>query len=160
MPGPPLRSESVVLDVVVRLVYLPILAFGVQLLLAGHNSPGGGFIGGLVVVVGLVVRAIVQVDPIRTRFPMRGEQLMGFGLILAIVTALVPIATDNALFDHASREITLPLLGTAKVTSALAFDTGVFFVVIGVGVLMLDVFVRDAGSRDRNDIDELGETRR
>ena len=41
----PGTQPSVVLETAVRLVFHTVLVFGVYLLFAGHNQPGGGFVG-------------------------------------------------------------------------------------------------------------------
>ena len=48
--------SSVVLETAVRLVFHTVLVFGVYLLFAGHNQPGGGFVGGLVAGSAFVLR--------------------------------------------------------------------------------------------------------
>ena len=50
------ERRSVVLEVVTRLIFHTILVFSLYLLFAGHNAPGGGFAGGLVAGLALVLR--------------------------------------------------------------------------------------------------------
>ena len=45
-----------VLEVVTRLLFHTIVVFSVYLLFTGHNEPGGGFAGGLVAGLALVLR--------------------------------------------------------------------------------------------------------
>ena len=42
-----LKSNNMMIQTITRIVTLIILAFSIYLFLAGHNNPGGGFIGGL-----------------------------------------------------------------------------------------------------------------
>ena len=42
-----LKINDVILRTVTKIVVFIILTFGVYLFLSGHNTPGGGFIGGL-----------------------------------------------------------------------------------------------------------------
>ena len=48
--------RSVVLEVVTRLLFHTIVVFSIYLLFSGHNAPGGGFAGGLVAGLALVLR--------------------------------------------------------------------------------------------------------
>lgn len=48
--------RSLLVEVVVRLTFLPFMLIAVMLLIAGHNQPGGGFIAGLVAGLALVLR--------------------------------------------------------------------------------------------------------
>ena len=56
----------VVLDVSVRLLFHVVLITSVYLLLAGHNQPGGGFVGGLLVGAAIAMRyAAGGIDEVR-----------------------------------------------------------------------------------------------
>ena len=50
------ERRSVVLEVVTRILFHTILVFSLYLLFSGHNEPGGGFAGGLVAGLALVLR--------------------------------------------------------------------------------------------------------
>ena len=50
------ERRSVVLEVVTRILFHTILVFSLYLLFSGHNAPGGGFAGGLVAGLALVLR--------------------------------------------------------------------------------------------------------
>lgn len=50
------QRRSVIFEVGVRLVFHTMLVFSLFLLFSGHNAPGGGFTGGLVAGVALIVR--------------------------------------------------------------------------------------------------------
>ena len=122
----------------VRLVFHTVLVFGVYLLFAGHNQPGGGFAGGLVAGLAFVLRYLAGGRAaLREAMAVDPGVPLGLGLVVAGVTGIVPLLLGGQLLESASVSLDLPLLGVAKVTSALAFDTGVFLVVVGLvlGVL-------------------------
>ena len=50
-----LKINDVILRTISRIVVFIILTFGVYLFLSGHNTPGGGFIGGLVLASAIVL---------------------------------------------------------------------------------------------------------
>src|SRR5690606_18022719 len=56
--GPTLQPErrSIMLEVVTRLIFHVIIVFSLYLLFSGHNLPGGGFAGGLMAGLALMVR--------------------------------------------------------------------------------------------------------
>jgi multicomponent Na+:H+ antiporter subunit A len=136
--APVVESRSVVLETAVRLIFHTVLVFALYLLFAGHNQPGGGFVGGLVAGAAFVLRyisggraalrAAVPVDP---RIPL------GLGLVVSTLTGLAALALGGQFLESGKVELDVPVLGLVKVTSALPFDTGVFLVVIGLvlGVL-------------------------
>jgi multicomponent Na+:H+ antiporter subunit A len=57
--------------------------------------------------------------------------------VLACLTGIVPWLFGGQFLQSDYVELDLPLLGIAKLTSALAFDSGVYLVVVGLvlGVL-------------------------
>ncbi len=140
---PTLGEPAVVLDIVVEAVFHTILVFALYLHFAGHNQPGGGFIAGLAIGAALVLRMITGNDPIRTRFPVPYEAVLGVGAVLVTGTALVPLVLGNSLLEHHTWEVDLPVLGAVKATSALPFDTGILLVVVGVIGMLLQVLGSD-----------------
>jgi multicomponent Na+:H+ antiporter subunit A len=133
--------RSLILDVVVRAELHALVVVALYLLVAGHNSPGGGFAGGLVAGAALALR-FLSLGPgsVRPTIRVAPTTLLGAGLLLALVTAAVPLLTGHGALDHAKLELSAPLLGDAKVTSALPFDCGVFLVVVGLVALVLEAF--------------------
>lgn len=132
------RDRSVILSVGVDVVFHTIVLFSLFLLFAGHNAPGGGFVGGLVAGTALVLRwaddgvagvlATLRVDP---------TTLLGAGLALAAATGVVPLFLGSSLLESGLLEIDTPALGKIKTTSALPFDIGVFLVVLGIVSMIL-----------------------
>ena len=130
--------RSVILETVVRLVFHTVLVFSLYLLFAGHNQPGGGFVGGLVGGLAFVLRYLaggrdalneaVRVDP---------AVPLGAGIVVASVTGMVAWLFGGAFLESAFRTFDLPLLGEVKVTSPLAFDIGVYLVVVGLVLVLL-----------------------
>lgn len=137
-------KRLVVVDTSVRVVYHSILVLSLYFLFAGHNQPGGGFVGGLVAGAAISFRYVAGgVAEVRQVFPVRPWTILGGGLFLAAGTALVPILTGNALLEHAAWQADLPLLGAVKATSALPFDIGVYLVVLGLILMMFEAFGDD-----------------
>ncbi|MEZ5247508.1 MAG: hydrogen gas-evolving membrane-bound hydrogenase subunit E [Acidimicrobiales bacterium] len=145
-----LGRPSVVLDTTLNAVFHTIILFSVYLHFAGHNQPGGGFIAGLVAGVGLVLRVITGRELLRSRLSVPSGHLLGIGVVLVTGTALASMILGNALLEHHTWELDLPVLGTAKTTSALVFDTGIYLVVVGVVATLIEVLVGepDAGRDD------------
>jgi multisubunit Na+/H+ antiporter MnhB subunit len=133
--------RSIILDVTARLVFPSALTLSLYLLFAGHNQPGGGFVGGLVAGAAVgVVYAAGGIDDVRAVARVRPWTVLGTGLLIAAGTALVPLATGGALLEHGSVELDPPLLGHVKLTSTLLFDVGVYAVVVGLVLMVLEAF--------------------
>lgn len=113
----------------------PMLVFSLYLLFAGHNQPGGGFAGGLVAGVTVVlVWAAGGASLVRRVIPVRSSALLGTGLVIASVVGFASLLSGGAFLASGSVSVEIPLIGTIKVVSALGFDIGVYLVVVGMAV--------------------------
>jgi multisubunit Na+/H+ antiporter MnhB subunit len=131
-------ERSPILDITVDVIFHTAMALALYFLFVGHNSPGGGFIGGLVAGAALVLRELTG-RPQRGRFTRVDPlALMGVGMLLAAGTGMASWLIGNDLFESGSVSVDLPVLGTATLYSVLAFDTGVFCVVVGLVMAELD----------------------
>lgn len=130
--------SSVILETSTRALFHTILLFSLFLLFAGHNDPGGGFVGGLVAGAALVLRAVaLGADDVVVTARVRPETLLGGGLLLAATTGAAALALGADFLESGSVEAEIPLLGTVKVVSVLFFDIGVYLVVVGLVLALL-----------------------
>lgn len=142
-------KRSLILDTVVRAEFHTLLLVSVYLLFAGHNQPGGGFAGGLVAGSAFALRYVAGgVDEVRRAIRVHPTTLLGLGLLLATVTELVPMALGESVAEHDVLSAELPLLGSVKTTTVLFFDAGVYLVVLGMMVTVLEVLGDDTGDGD------------
>ncbi len=141
-----LRPEhrSIIFEVLTRLIFHTIIVFSIYLLFAGHNAPGGGFAGGMVAGLALVIRYLVggryELDEAA---PIDAGHLIGGGLALAATAAALPLALGGTVLQSAIVDVHLPLLGDLHLVTSVLFDVGVYLVVVG---LVLDL-LRALGSQ-------------
>ncbi|WP_035769128.1 Na+/H+ antiporter subunit A [Arthrobacter castelli] len=144
------ERRSIIFEVITRLLFHSVVIFSIYLLLAGHNSPGGGFAGGLMAGLALAIRYLAGGRfELAEATPISAGLLLGLGLGIASLTALAPVLFGGEVFQSAVIEGTLPLFGHVKFVTSTIFDIGVYLVVVG---LVLDV-LRSLGS----EIDERSE---
>ena len=137
--------KSFILKTLVDLIVRTALVFALFLLFSGHNSPGGGFVAGLVVGISLILKYVSGgLDEMRELVPIGPEVLLGGGLSLALLTGLAGWLWGDAFLESAYFEMELALLGTLKATSALPFDIGVFAVVVGLVAALVTAFGAEA----------------
>lgn len=132
--------KSMILETGTRAVFHTILLFSVFLLFAGHNAPGGGFIGGLVAGAAVVLRYVAYgAEDVRRLVPVRPEPILGVGILLAGGVGVGSLALGRDFLEAGyvfRRE--LPLLDTMGLHSTIIFDVGVFCVVVGLVLSLLD----------------------
>lgn len=131
----------VFVDVSVQVIFHVVMVTSVWLLFAGHNHPGGGFVGGLLAGSAITLNYIAGgITEVRNRSRFRPWTVLGSGLLLAGVTATFPLLTGGAVLDVASRSVDLPLLGTVNLSTSLAFDAGVYLAVVGMVLMAFEAF--------------------
>jgi monovalent cation:proton antiporter len=129
---------SLILTTVTRLVFFVVLLFSLYLLLRGHNSPGGGFIAGVMTALGILLQSIASdLDYVRRVFRMEPRLLAGLGLMTALTTGLVPMLLGYPFLTSTYGHFYLPWLGDIEIASAFFFDLGVYGVVVGGTLLMM-----------------------
>jgi multicomponent Na+:H+ antiporter subunit A len=127
--------QSAILDAGITVAAGPILAFSLYLLAAGHNQPGGGFAGGLVAGVAVLLAwAGGGTDLVQRIVPLRSSALMGAGLLVATVTALASLGFGLDFLESGFIEFSIPLIGKVKLVSAVLFDIGVYLSVVGMSL--------------------------
>jgi multicomponent Na+:H+ antiporter subunit A len=155
LAGPTLdpRHRSILLEVVVRLTFHAIIVISLYLLFAGHNLPGGGFVGGLVAGLALVGRYLAGGRyELGAALPLGAGAVLGTGLLIAAGTALAPLFFGAPPLTSTYWEGELWLLGEVEFVTSTIFDIGVYLVVVG---LVLDVLRSLGGEVDRQGGDAL-----
>lgn len=136
---PTAARPSLILDVSTRAVFQVAVLFAVWLLAAGHNRPGGGFVGGLTIAAALVlVYANGGAAALRAALPARPVTFLGVGLLFAQVTSTVPLLLGYGVLESRVFDLHLPVFGDVHVPTPLFFDIGVLLIVIGLLAKALD----------------------
>ena len=165
LPEPPVASDAVTgsvanssmpehaqhpeifFRVLARPVVFVLIALGVHLFLRGHNAPGGGFIAGLVIAVASLLLRMAVNRPLLSFAP---KALIPWGLLLAFLTGVVPMALGEPFLTSAFGYLEWPFIGEFEWATAVFFDTGVFLVVIGATLTIIDLLA---------DMGEMGTSR-
>ncbi|MGN9776716.1 Na+/H+ antiporter subunit A [Micromonospora sp. H33] len=153
--GPTLseRRRSIVLEVVTRLIFHTVVVFSLFLLFSGHNAPGGGFAGGLVAGLALVVRYLAGGRyELAEAAPVGAGTVLGAGLAVSVGTGVVALLAGAQVFTSTKVDLSLPLVGDFYVVTSLFFDVGVYLVVVG---LVLDI-LRSLGAEVDRHIEAAG----
>jgi multicomponent Na+:H+ antiporter subunit B len=129
---------SLILAVAARYLLPLLMLFSIFLLFRGHNEPGGGFAGGLVLAAAIALYAIAN-GARQTRRLLRFDPfvLMGIGLLFAAASGLPALVQGQPFLQGQWITVPLPVFGYVKVGSPLLFDLGVYFVVMSVSQTIL-----------------------
>jgi multicomponent Na+:H+ antiporter subunit A len=148
MTAPARTRRSVVLTETVNGLTPVLMLFSIFLTLRGHNAPGGGFAGGLVMGSAVVLRYLaagprgvrsLRIDPI---------VLIGAGLLIAVTVGLTSLVADGSFLESAIWKFDVAVLGDVKIVSSSLFDIGVHVLVVGVVMAVL-VALAEAGDEMR-----------
>lgn len=138
------RDPSLILTVGVDTLFHSTLLISVFLLFVGHQSPGGGFVAGLVAGAAWVLRyAESDAETVARQTRIAPEALLGVGLLLITGTALAPLLLDRPLLARLTLDLQVPLVGEVVLPSTLVFDSGLFVIVVGVVLMFLQTLGRE-----------------
>jgi multicomponent Na+:H+ antiporter subunit B len=121
-------------------VLVPLaLVFAMFIYFKGHQTPGGGFVGGLVASVALIVHRMSQgARSMNRMLPVPERLMIATGLLLAVGTGAGAMLFGLPFFTSAHGYLHLPPVNGQSYDFAwatvMAFDFGVFLVVTGVVV--------------------------
>jgi len=124
--------------VLVRLLLPLAVLVAVYFFIRGHNSPGGGFVAGLVMSVALVLQFIVSgTEWVEEHLRIYPRRWIAIGLLFALATGGGAVVLGYPFLTTHTAHVDLPLLGEIHIPSAMFFDMGVFAMVLGATMLIL-----------------------
>lgn len=120
--------NSLILKLSANALFPVLTLLSLLALYRGHNQPGGGFIGGLILSAALILKRLNETQAQKSR--LSAPLMLKSGLALAILPALLPLLSGGALLKSLwLPEFSLPLLGVMHVGTPLIFDLGVMLIV-------------------------------
>ncbi|WP_456362752.1 monovalent cation/H+ antiporter subunit A [Xanthomonas sp. 60] len=148
MPGPPIKLP-VPADLA-QVMFPLTLTVSIFMFLRGHNSPGGGFIAGLILAVPLLIQYVIQgTASVESRFGFDYIRCIGIGLLAAVLSGAASMLFGVPFLTSGHLDLVVPVIGTVPLASAIGFDIGVYLVVFGGAMLMLSMMGTIKPSRTR-----------
>lgn len=133
-----MRINDVILRTVVKVVIFIILTLGVNLFFSGHNAPGGGFIGGLVLASGIILLYVTyDIDTVQKKMPFDFKKVAALGVLIATGTGIGAIYLDAPFLSQTDGHFQFPFIGDKHLTTVTLFEAGVALTVIGTLVTMI-----------------------
>jgi multisubunit Na+/H+ antiporter MnhB subunit len=133
--------STILTRTVARLLLLPTLLVALATMVKGYSVTGDGFSAGVIAATGVLLqylafgrRAVRRVVPAAL-----APAMVAGGLLLALIVAFVPTVSRRAVLTHlpTPNEAVISL-GTLELHTAVLFDIGVFCLVFGFVVGVLD----------------------
>ncbi|MGP4059928.1 Na(+)/H(+) antiporter subunit B [Halobacillus litoralis] len=138
------RTNDIILRTTTTLIAFILLGFSIYLFFAGHNAPGGGFIGGLMTAAAIIlmymaygIKAMEKILPINFRY------VIPVGLVIATGTGVGSFIFGQPFLTQTFAYFQLPILGKTELATALLFDLGVYLAVVGVTMTIILTIAND-----------------
>lgn len=142
-----MKINDVMLRTVVQFVAFIILTIAVYLFFAGHYTPGGGFVAGLVLASAVVLLYITfDTESVRKGLPIDFKVVSAIGVSLALLTGVIPMLFGQPFLKMSSVDVHFPFIGTKSLATVMVFELGVALTV--VGVVMTIILSISEGSDD------------
>ncbi|HLR70739.1 MAG TPA: Na(+)/H(+) antiporter subunit B [Pseudogracilibacillus sp.] len=133
-----MRINEVILQSVTKVVVFIILTLALYLFFSGHNNPGGGFIGGLVLASSLVLLLLAyDIETVKQGIPVDFKHVAGVGAAIVLLTGLGAILFGMPFLSQSFASFEIPFYGVIELTTVTVFETGVALTVVGVVVTII-----------------------
>jgi len=136
-------KHPMMMVVLTRVIMPVVLMVGFYIFLRGHNEPGGGFIAGLIVSIGVVMQYMASGfgwASARLRYPYHG--VIGAGVLIAGLTGIGSSFFGKPFLTSFFTYVRIPPFEKFELATAALFDLGVFLAVVGAVMLSLESFSR------------------
>jgi multicomponent K+:H+ antiporter subunit A len=147
------RGDLRISAVLVRLLFPAIGLVSVFILLRGHDAPGGGFVGGLIMATGVIAHYMVGGTIwVEKRLDVHPLVLIGLGLLAAVSAGVIAWASSRPFLTARVADLHVPALGEVHLSSVLLFDLGVYLLVVGATLLILVALAHQSLRRPRKTV--------
>lgn len=144
-------TTSALTRMVSRSLLAPTLIVALAILVKGYASVGDGFSAGVVAALGVLLQMLAfGRDRVTTDLPIHRAPLVAMtGLFIGFAVLAVPVLTGGAPLEHWPPPDEKPIyLGTVELITAVVFDIGVFLLVLGSCVKIIDALAGAASEDD------------
>ncbi|GAB3792518.1 Na(+)/H(+) antiporter subunit B [Virgibacillus kimchii] len=133
-----MKINDVILHAVTKVVVFIILTLAIYLFLTGHHSPGGGFVGGLVLASAFVLMYLsYDIETIQRGLPFDFKLVAALGAFIAAVSGLGSVFFGAPFLSQAFEYFDLPFLGRTELATVTLFESGVALAVVGTVVTIM-----------------------
>lgn len=132
------ERQSLILTQITRFLLPMALLVSIYLFVRGHNAPGGGFIAGLTTAIALILQYMASgIAWTHRQWQRNYHKAIALGLFIAAGTGIGSWLFHRPFLTSAFGHFQLPLIGEFELATAMLFDLGVYFTVVGAIMLIL-----------------------
>lgn len=133
-----MKINDVILQSITKIVVFIILTLALYLFFSGHNAPGGGFVGGLVLASAFVLLLLAyDIETVRQGIPLDFKIVAAIGAFIVVVSGLGAVLLGEPFLSQTFAYFNIPLFGTVEFTTVTIFESGVALAVVGVVVTII-----------------------
>lgn len=136
---------TIMTQTVAKLLFLPIMMVALATLVKGYAETGDGFTAGVIAGLGVLLQFLAFGQrEIERILPVRYAPIVAFGgLVLALLVTFVPVVRGDPILTHyPPPRAKVEHVGSIELLTAVAFDVGVFLLVVGFVVSTLGLIGR------------------
>jgi multisubunit Na+/H+ antiporter MnhB subunit len=137
---------SVLTQMVARALLAPALVVAAAIVVKGYTDVGDGFAAGIVAALAVLLQYVAfGRDEVAAALPVRRAPLVGLaGLGIAVLVFALPVAAGDAPLEHRPAPGVQPgHIGSLELITAVVFDVGVFMLVLGAAVTIIDALATE-----------------
>ena len=136
------RATSVMTQMVARVLLVPTWMVAAATLVKGYTDTGDGFSAGVIAALGVLIQYVAfGHEAVERRLPVHHAPTFAvLGLALSLVVAFVPTLFAKPIMTHAPAAGAKVIhVGSLELITAVAFDLGVFMIVLGFCIGAIDM---------------------
>lgn len=155
--GVPEGVTSVMTRAIARLLLLPTMVAAAAVLVKGYVQVGDGFSAGVIAALGILMQYLAfGREQTERLLPLRGIGYGAYaGLLLTLAVAVRPLFVGEPLMTHWPPPGAHVIhFGTLEIITAVAFDVGIFLLVVGYGTGVISLLARLIGRIERRGLEE------
>ena len=140
------RYQSIIVQTVCSLLIPFIQLFALYVIIHGHYGPGGGFQGGVLLAVSIILQRLYLGKEVSFhKFPPKlALALAAIGMLIFVLSGVIPMITGGAFLDYAYLPIPWVHGAELRALGILIVEIGIGLAVFGALVLIFDTL---AGER-------------
>ena len=134
------RYQSIIIQTICSLLIPFIQLFAIYVILHGHYGPGGGFQGGVLLAVSILLQRLYLGKEVSyQKFPPKlALVLTSIGMLIFGLAGIIPLALGGSFLDYAYLPIPWVSGAEMRYLGILIVELGIGLAVFGTLVLIFD----------------------